>query len=80
MHAVDVHAHWYPRRFLELIERHGAEHGIEWQEVQGKGPQFKCGHLVTGPLGANFVDLEARLRSRMGFGGCYRTALLQLSR
>jgi len=61
MHAVDVHAHWYPRRFLELVSRHGAEHGIEWKEIEGKGPQFKCGHLVTGPLGPNFVDLDARL-------------------
>ncbi|HEX4928625.1 MAG TPA: amidohydrolase family protein [Burkholderiales bacterium] len=61
MHAVDVHAHWYPRRFLDLVSRHGAEFGIEWTEIGGKGPQFRCGHLVTGPLGPGFVDLDARL-------------------
>lgn len=61
MHAIDVHAHWYPRRFLDLVSRHGAEFGIEWREVEGKGPQFRYGHLVTGPLGANAVDLDARL-------------------
>src|SRR5262245_9289684 len=60
MHAIDVHAHWYPKRFLELVSRHGAEHGIEWREVEGK-PQFKHGLLVTGPLGPNFIDLDARL-------------------
>ena len=60
MHAIDVHAHWYPKRFLELVSRHGAEHGIEWREVEGK-PQFKHGPLMTGPLGPNFIDLDARL-------------------
>jgi aminocarboxymuconate-semialdehyde decarboxylase len=63
MHAVDVHAHWYPRRFLDLVERHGAAHGIEWKEVEGKGPQFKCGHVMTGPVGRNFVELDARLEA-----------------
>src|SRR3989442_12729792 len=62
MHAIDVHAHWYPKRFLELISRGGAAHGVEWKEIEGKGPQFKVGHLVTGPLGPNFVDLDNRLK------------------
>ena len=74
MHAVDVHAHWYPRRFLELVSRHGAAHGIEWKEVEGKGPQFTCGHLVTGPLGANFVDLDTRL-GQMDEQGVHAQAL-----
>lgn len=63
MHAVDVHAHWYPRRFLELVARHGAAFGIEWAEVDGKGPQFRCGHLTTGPLGARAIELDARLEA-----------------
>jgi aminocarboxymuconate-semialdehyde decarboxylase len=63
MHAVDVHAHWYPRRFLDLISRHGSEHGVEWKQIEGKGPQFKCGHLITGPVGRNFVELDARLEA-----------------
>src|SRR5256714_8501082 len=29
--------------------------------VEGKGPQFKHGHLMTGPVGPKFVDLDARL-------------------
>lgn len=63
MCAVDVHAHWYPQRFLDLVSRHGAAYGIEWRQVAGVGPQFKCGHLMTGPLGAAFIDLEARLEA-----------------
>jgi aminocarboxymuconate-semialdehyde decarboxylase len=58
---VDVHAHWYPRRFLELLAQHGPAHGLEWRDVAGKGPQFKVGYLTTGPAGPRFVDLDARL-------------------
>jgi aminocarboxymuconate-semialdehyde decarboxylase len=68
MHAIDVHAHWYPKQFLSLISRDGAAHGVEWKEIEGKGPQFKVGHLVTGPLGPNFVDLDARLEVMDGQG------------
>ena len=59
--AVDVHAHWYPREWLDLVRDHGPAHGVEWTEVPGKGPQFKVGHLATGPAGPQFVDLDARL-------------------
>ena len=68
MHAVDVHAHWYPRPFLDLVARHGAAFGIEWTEVAGKGPQFRCGHLTTGPLGARAIELDARLEAMDGQG------------
>ena len=61
MRAIDVHTHWFPQAFLDLISKHGAEHGVEWKEVEGKGPQFKVGHLMTGPVGPNFRDLDTRL-------------------
>jgi len=60
---VDVHAHWYPRAFLDLLAREGPAHGLEWREVEGKGPQFKVGHLTTGPVGPPFIDLDARLQA-----------------
>ena len=63
MKPIDVHAHWYPRRFLDLVARHGAPYGLEWQELDGRGPQFKIGHLATGPLGPRYVDLDARLEA-----------------
>lgn len=59
--AIDVHAHYYPRAFLDLLAAQGPAHGIEWRDLPGKGPQFRIGHLVTGPLGPLFTDLEARL-------------------
>jgi aminocarboxymuconate-semialdehyde decarboxylase len=58
---VDVHAHWYPQRFLDLLAARGPAHGLEWREVEGKGPQFKVGYLTTGPTGPRFVDLDARI-------------------
>ncbi|MBI3370312.1 MAG: amidohydrolase family protein [Betaproteobacteria bacterium] len=58
---IDVHAHWYPRAWLELLSKHGLAHGLEWKEIEGKGPQFKVGNLATGPAGPRFVDLDARI-------------------
>jgi len=58
---VDVHAHWYPEAFLDLLAKEGPAHGLEWRDVEGKGPQFKVGYLTTGPVGPRFVDLDARL-------------------
>jgi aminocarboxymuconate-semialdehyde decarboxylase len=60
-HAIDVHAHYFPQAFLDLIEKHGPAHGFEYKMVEGKGPQFKHGHVMTGPVGPKFVDLDARL-------------------
>ena len=58
---VDVHAHFYPQAFLDLVAAHGPAHGVEWREIPGKGPQFRIGHLATGPLGPRYSDLDARL-------------------
>jgi aminocarboxymuconate-semialdehyde decarboxylase len=58
---VDVHAHYYPGPFLDLLAKEGPAHGLEWRMVEGKGPQFKIGHVMTGPLGPRYVDLDARL-------------------
>src|SRR5258708_12568841 len=58
---IDVHAHYFPQSFLDLVAKHGPSHGFEYKMVEGKGPQFKHAHLMTGPVGAKFVDLDARL-------------------
>lgn len=64
---IDVHAHWYPRAFLDLVAAHGAPHGVEWRDTD-KGPQFKNGYLTTGPLGPRFTDLDARLEAMQAQG------------
>ena len=65
--AIDVHAHWYPQPFLDLLRDYGPEHGLEWKET-GNGPQFKIRNLITGPAGPRFVDLDARLQAMDGQG------------
>src|SRR5882672_3650567 len=62
-HAIDVHAHYFPQSFLDLIEKHSPSHGFEYKSVEGKKPQFKHGHLVTRPVGPTFIDLDTRLRT-----------------
>ena len=59
---VDVHAHWYPRPFLDLLGREGPAHGLEWRETPA-GPQFRIREVTTGPAGPRFVDLDERLRA-----------------
>ena len=73
-HAVDIHAHYFPQSFLDLVEKHGPAHGFEWKMVEGKGPQFKHGSVQTGPVGPKFVDLDARL-SAMDEQGVHAQAL-----
>ena len=60
---IDIHAHYFPQSFLDLIEKHGPAHGFEWKRVEGKGPQFKHGAVMTGPVGPKFVELDARLQA-----------------
>jgi aminocarboxymuconate-semialdehyde decarboxylase len=60
-HAIDIHTHFFPQAFLDLVEKHGPAHGFEYKMIEGKGPQFKHGHVTTGPVGAKFVDLGTRL-------------------
>jgi aminocarboxymuconate-semialdehyde decarboxylase len=60
--AVDVHTHWYPKPFLDLLGREGPAHGLEWRETPA-GPQFKIREVTTGPAGPRFVDLDERLRA-----------------
>lgn len=59
---VDVHAHWYPQRFLELLGKEGPAHGLEWRDTEA-GAQFSIRGVATGPAGPRFVDLDARLHS-----------------
>jgi aminocarboxymuconate-semialdehyde decarboxylase len=60
---IDIHAHWYPRPWLDALAKYGPKHGLEFKEVEGKGPQFKYGYLATGPAGPRFIDLDARIAS-----------------
>jgi hypothetical protein len=34
--AIDVHSHYFPKTFLDLIEKHGPGHGFEYKIVEGR--------------------------------------------
>jgi len=58
--AVDIHAHWYPREWLRLIEQDGARFG-------GRIERTAQGYVVVTPRVRNafdeeFVDLDLRLK------------------
>lgn len=61
--TIDVHAHYFPQPFLDLIAKHGAAHGFDYKMVEGKGPQFKRGYMTTGPVSRKFIDLDMRLEA-----------------
>ena len=61
--SIDIHAHYFPESFLNLIGENAASYGIEWKMVGGAGPQFRIGHVMTGPVGKRFVDLDTRLEA-----------------
>src|SRR5262245_8929715 len=60
-HAIDVHSHYFPQAFLDLIAKYGPTRGFEYKTVEGKGPQFKRGYMTTGPVTKKFTDLDIRL-------------------
>jgi aminocarboxymuconate-semialdehyde decarboxylase len=59
---VDIHAHWFPQTWLDELHRRGMAHGLQWEGTP-QGPRFWHGHLSTGPVGARFIDLQARLEA-----------------
>jgi len=77
LHAVDIHAHYFPQPFLDLIAENAGSYGFEHRMIEGKGPQFKISHLTTGPVGPKFIDLDTRLEAMDGQG--VQVHLLSLS-
>ena len=70
---VDIHAHWFPSSWLAELRKRGLDHGLFWEDT-ASGPRFWHGHLSTGPVGARFTDLQARLEV-MREQGVYAQAL-----
>ena len=61
MKTIDVHAHWYPREWVELIEKEGARHGVSSTRNE-RGcvvldvPQYR--HVFQ----EHYIDLPTRLK------------------
>lgn len=71
--AIDVHSHFFPREFLELVGQEGGEHGAGVHQ-DGSVPQLVMPGHPPVPLVPEFVDLETRL-SYLGRRGIRLQAL-----
>lgn len=60
--AIDIHAHFYPQQFLDLLDREGGEFGIRINRRNPKGVVIQMKDGVQGPLRPAFTDLKVRLR------------------
>jgi aminocarboxymuconate-semialdehyde decarboxylase len=61
--AIDVHAHFFPERYLDLIARDGAAFGASIDRSNPKGPAIVVGQTRTPPLDASYWDLERRRKA-----------------
>ncbi len=60
--AIDVHAHFFPERYLDLIAREGAPHEARIDRADPKGPSIVMKASRTLPLEATYWDLDRRRR------------------
>ena len=63
MPCIDIHAHYFPREYLEVIARSGAGHGVGCDLGNPAGPVLTRNSREDRPLEPRFWDLEARLAS-----------------
>lgn len=58
--AIDIHAHYYPQAYLDLIASEGKKFNAEFRMTE-KGFYFKTGDESDGPLPTKFIHLNQRL-------------------
>ena len=61
--AIDIHAHYFPERYLQLIERAGGSFGASIDRSHAKGPSIVMRDSRTPPLDATYWDLDRRRRA-----------------
>jgi aminocarboxymuconate-semialdehyde decarboxylase len=68
--AIDVHAHFFPERFLDLIAREGGAFQVRVDRGSPAGPAIVLRDSRTPPLDATYWDLDRRRRAmdRAGVG------------
>lgn len=57
---IDIHAHYYSERYLNLIEEAGCACGA-CVKRDPRGPIIDAGPLHAGPLAPSFIDLDLRI-------------------
>ncbi len=58
--AIDIHAHYFPEAYLNLIAEEGRPFGASFDASDPGGPVVKVGTMRAGPLERKFTDLELR--------------------
>jgi aminocarboxymuconate-semialdehyde decarboxylase len=58
--AVDIHAHYFPQAYLDLISAEGKRYGASY-EMTPKGWFIRTPAANNGPLSTKFIDLKQRL-------------------
>jgi aminocarboxymuconate-semialdehyde decarboxylase len=59
---VDIHAHFVPEAYLDLVESDGARHGVGLRRGPD-GPVVMVGAIPFGPISPRYHDLDLRLRT-----------------
>src|SRR5438552_8972628 len=58
--AVDIHAHYFPEAYLDLVASEGKRFGASYQ-MTPKGWLIRTPAANNGPLSTKFIDLKQRL-------------------
>jgi aminocarboxymuconate-semialdehyde decarboxylase len=61
--AIDIHAHYFPERYLDLLERSGGAFGASVDRSNAKGPAIAVRGSRTPPLDASYWDLDRRRKA-----------------
>ena len=67
MHTIDIHAHWYPKEWLELLAKDGAAEDAALERTAEGGYSIRAKH-ISNVFDERFVDLEHR-KKRMAAKG-----------
>ena len=62
MRTIDIHAHWYPKEWLNLFEKDGPKEDAALERTAGGGYRVKAKHIVNA-FDERFVDLEDRKKA-----------------
>jgi aminocarboxymuconate-semialdehyde decarboxylase len=60
--GIDIHAHYYPQSYIDLIAAEGGQFGAV-TDTGPHGVSMKVGPLATGPIRPRFFDLDARIEA-----------------
>ena len=61
--AIDIHSHFFPERYLKLIETEGPAVGARLDRSNPKGPSIVVGGSPTAPLSPAYWDVDLRVKA-----------------